>query len=286
MHLKLLHTWFLNELRPFYEGHEASVITGMVFEELLQVNKARIITQPQEKIAESDIKKLEDALLELKTYKPVQYILGTAWFYHLIFKVTADVLIPRPETEELVQKVIQFLQPAGKGQVLDIGTGSGCIPVTIKKNAPGALITAIDISATALAIAKENAQTHHTEIKWLQLDFLNESTWQVLPEYEVIISNPPYIPENEKDKLHQNVIAYEPGLALFVADIDPLLFYKKIAAFGGNHLAADGKIFMETHEDYAKAVKEHFIREGYDAVIEKDFYGKERMVVATHYPSR
>jgi release factor glutamine methyltransferase len=282
MHLKALHTYFLDELRPLYGEHEAAVITGMVFEDLLYTSKSRLIMAPQEKVKEKDLEKMQEALRQLKNHKPVQYVLGTAWFYNLVFKVSEAVLIPRPETEELVGEAIRFLQTIGSKYVLDVGTGSGCIPVSIKKNVPAAVVTALDISAGALAIAKENAEKNQTAITWMQLDFLDDSLWGDLPSYDVITSNPPYIPENEKEKLDKNVTAYEPALALFVTDNEPLVFYKKIASFGKKHLSPAGRIFMETHEDYANLVAEHFIGEGYEASVKKDFYGKERMVIATH----
>ncbi len=284
MHLKALHTYFLHELRPLYGDHEAAVITGMVFEDLLQAGKTRLIMQPREIVKENDLDKMQEALRQLKTHRPVQYVLGTAWFYNLVFKVTEAVLIPRPETEELVEEAIRFLHTAANKLVLDIGTGSGCIPVSIKKNVPAANVSAIDICDAALAIAKENALSNQTEIKWMQLDFLDEYSWVDFPKYDVITSNPPYIPENEKEKLDKNVTAYEPALALFVTDKEPLVFYKKIAAFGKKHLAPAGKIFLEAHEDYADQVAEHFTGEGYDTSIKMDFYGKERMVMATRCP--
>jgi release factor glutamine methyltransferase len=282
MHLKALHRYFLDELRPLYGDHEAAVITGMVFEDLLHTSKSRLIMHPQEIVEEENLEKMQVALRQLKNHKPVQYVLGSTWFYNLVFKVTEAVLIPRPETEELVGEAIRFLQTIDKKHVLDIGTGSGCIPVSIKKNVPAAAVTALDISEAALVVANENAEKNQTAITWMQLDFLDESYWGDLHIYDVITSNPPYIPENEKEKLDKNVTEYEPALALFVTDKEPLVFYKKIALFGKKHLALAGSIFMETHEDFANGVAEHFIGEGYKVSIKKDFYGKERMVIATH----
>ncbi len=284
MRLKALHTWFLNELRPFYEAHEASVITGMLFENILQADKSQIIKEPGREVDQSHIENLQQALEQLKTHMPVQYVTGTAWFHKLEFQVTPDVLIPRPETEELVQEAVSFIQKGNNLQVLDIGSGSGCIPITIKNKIPGVVVTGIDISSAALSVAKKNAITHDTAITWLQLDFLDEAKWADLFVYDVIISNPPYIPENEKEKLDKNVTAFEPGQALFVPDNEPLVFYKKIAEFGKLHLAEGGKIFMETHEDYAREVAAHFTQEGYEALVIKDFYEKERMVIATRCP--
>jgi release factor glutamine methyltransferase len=142
-------------------------------------------------------------------------------------------------------------------------------------------VSALDISQEALMVARENADIHRTNIEWIQMDFLDQATWNDLPVYDVIISNPPYIPENEKGKLDKNVTDHEPLQALFVPDNQPLIFYEKIAEFAKNHLAEDGKIFIETHEDYAQQVADHFSAEGYNAVVKKDFYDKERMVKAT-----
>lgn len=255
----------------------------MVFEAIVQADKTTVITQPQRNIETEVINKVYVALERLKQHEPIQYVLGHSWFYKMKFKVSPAVLIPRPETEELVQEAINFIQQQDKKSILDIGTGSGCIPISIKKNIPGSLVSALDISEEALTIARENAVVHQTEIEWIQLNFLEEKNWNGLPAYEVILSNPPYIPENEKEKLDRNVVAHEPFQALFVPDNQPLIFYEKIAEFAKNHLAEDGKIFMETHEDYAQQVADHFIAEGYYAVVKKDFYDKDRMVLATRY---
>ncbi len=136
--------------------------------------------------------------------------------------------------------------------ILDIGSGSGCIPVSLKKNLPQSSITSIDVSDEALAIAKQNAVANKTTIDFLQLDFLNENEWQRLPVFDIIVSNPPYIPVSEKENLDRNVTAYEPGIALFVPDNNPLLFYEAIAAFAKTHLKKEGKIYVEIHEDFCK----------------------------------
>lgn len=282
MLLKELHSGFLKDLRLQYDEHEASVITSMVFETIAGVDKATVITEPLRNVEKGITEKLGAALEQLQQHVPVQYVLGHAWFYHLNFKVSPAVLVPRPETEELVQEAINFIKEQDKQNILDIGTGSGCIPISIKKNIPGCNVSALDISEDALMIARENASKHLTEIKWLRLDFLDKTCWNGLPVYDVILSNPPYIPENEKEKLDKNVTDHEPLLALFVPDNRPLVFYEKIAEFGKKHLARQGMIFVETHEDHAQDVADHFLKEGYQAIVKKDFYEKERMVLATH----
>lgn len=283
MQLRELYIHFVNDLKQCYDSHEASVISSMIFEFVAQINKSAVITHPHQ-IVEKEIRnKLNDALSQLKLFVPVQYITGHAWFYNLLFKVSPAVLVPRPETEELVKIVFDFIQTHHKKTILDIGTGSGCIAVSLKKNLPEISMHAIELSEAALAIAKENGVAHSTEINWQQMNMLDEDQWQLLPMFDVIVSNPPYIPLKEKDKLDKNVTTHEPHLALFVPDNQPLIFYEKIAAFGKKHLAGNGSIFMETHENYAKEVAAHFNKNGYEAFVQKDFYEKERIVTATRF---
>ena len=190
-------------------------------------------------------------------------------------------MIPRPETEELVEQLIidrksKLTDPA----ILDIGTGSGCISIAIKKNLPASKLTAIDVSKDALALAKENAAMHNTHIHFAELDFLDETNWPTLGIFDIIISNP-YIPINEKEKLAKNVTDFEPHLALFVPYRSPLIFYEKIAAFGRDHLLPNGKIYLETHEDLAKETAALFHKYYQTVMIKKDMYGKERMIIIT-----
>jgi release factor glutamine methyltransferase len=221
-------------------------------------------------------------LNELLLHKPVQYVLGEAWFYHMKLKVNGHVLIPRPETEELVEQLIKdrkskLTDPA----ILDIGTGSGCIPIAIKKNLPASIVTGIDISKDALILAKENATLHNAHISFKQVDFLDETAWSGLGLFDIIISNPPYIPVHEKEKLGKNVTDFEPHLALFVPGNSPLVFYEKIAAFGRDHLLPNGKIYLEIHEDFAKETAALFMKNYQTVMIKKDMYGKERMLLIT-----
>ncbi len=280
--IKDLYRNFLVRLQKIYSLGEATAITEWVFEKMASLKRSDILKNPGKKITPAADKLIQETLQELLTHKPVQYVLGEAWFYRMKFKVNANVLIPRPETEELVEQLIadrksKLTDPA----ILDIGTGSGCIPIAIKKNLPASKLNAIDVSKDALALAKENAALHNAHINFMLLDFLDESTWPSLPLFDIIISNPPYIPAQEKEKLAKNVTDFEPHLALFVPDKSPLIFYEKIAAFGRDHLLPNGKIYLETHEDYAKETAALF-RACYQTVmIKKDMYGKERMVIIT-----
>ena len=286
MQLREFYNQFLKELKPLYGYDESVAISNMIFEHFAGKTRSDIITEPHSIIESKEVASLEDALLQLKRKVPVQYVIGHAWFAGLSFRVNPAVLIPRPETEELVQEAIGFIQSGNKKKVVDIGTGSGCIPISIKKQLPDVSVSAIDISEAALAVAGENALLNHVAIEWIQKDFLQQEEWSTLPVYDVIISNPPYIPEAEKEMLDENVTAHEPHLALFVPDNDALIFYERIAAFAKEHLAAGGSIFMETHEGLANNVAGHFINNGYNAVVKKDINGNNRMVIANRNHSQ
>ena len=285
MTIQQQYRFFLQQLQIIYSLNEAMTITDWVFESMAAIKRSEIVLNPAQVIPHTLEIKLKDALIALLRHKPIQYVTGEAWFYNLKFKVNKNVLIPRPETEELVQLVIESAKtnkPSGSS-ILDIGTGSGCIAIALKNKLPTASITAIDISKFALDIAMENAHTHKTSIQFLEIDFLDKTQWELLPSFDSIISNPPYIPLNELEKLEKNVVDYEPHQALFVPNNSPLLFYKNIASFAANHLNPGGKIFMETHEALAKDTRDLFVQNFKDAVIKKDIFGKERMVVATIY---
>ncbi len=283
MILKEFHRYFLEELKLVYEAPEASAISFMVFESLAGIDNKTIITQPQLPIETALEKQLKSALERLKQMEPVQYVIGYAWFCNLRFKVSPAVLVPRPETEELVKAVLDFTEKHPVQTLLDIGTGSGCIPISIKNKVPALNVTAIDVSERALEVARENGVNLGGDIHFLNNNFLLEESWKSLGTFDVIASNPPYIPETELVTMPENVTSFEPHLALFVPNNQRFIFYEKIAAFGLGHLAAGGCIFMETHEDFAKQVQAIFKDLGYEASIKKDLYEKERMVMATRY---
>ena len=282
MTIKEHYRFFLQQLLTIYNLNEATVMTDWAFESLAGIERFDIIKNPELPLSASKEEALNNALTALLQHKPLQYVLGEAWFYNMKLKVNEQVLIPRPETEELVQEVLTHVttNQIAAPTILDIGTGSGCIAIALKKNIPAAIVTAIDISGEALLIAKENAINQDAAILFFQTDFLNEVKWTVLPIFDIIISNPPYIPINEKEKLDTNVTAFEPHQALFVPENAPLLFYEKIATFGKTHLNPNGKMFMETHEDYTQESADLFSPFYREVTIKKDIFGKERMVVA------
>ncbi len=298
MTIKEFYHLFQKELQTIYSGNETATITDWVFEKIIQLKKSDIIVNPNRIISADESTQLNIALKSLLQNKPVQQVLGEAWFYKMKFIINEHVLIPRPETEELVELVKEFVGgwkldvvresndfqlPTSNFQLLlDIGTGSGCIPIALKKQLPNSLISSIDISPEAIKIAIENAKLNEVNVEFLLLDFLNENEWKKLPSYDIIVSNPPYIPESEKEKLDKNVVDFEPHLALFVPDHSPLLFYEKIANFGKTNLKKNGKIFVETHEDFAKQTAEVFSSVYKNVEIVKDIFGKERFVIASN----
>jgi release factor glutamine methyltransferase len=255
----------------------------MCFEKIAGITKSDVIKNPAFSLSEVHFKNLEASLAELLIHKPVQYVLGEAWFYKLKFKVDESVLIPRPETEELVNEVFDFIKMYSSKNILDIGTGSGCIPIIIKKESSESIITAVDVDEKAIAIAKQNASTHQTEINFIEMNFLDKDNWNAFEKFDIVFSNPPYIPIAEKELMDKNVTIYEPHLALFVPDEQPLLFYEAIALFSKMHLAENGKVFMEVHENLANEVANVFSEHQFQTEIKKDIFEKERMVMATHY---
>ena len=276
-----IHKKYIAALQTIYGEGEAIAITNIAFENILHLTKQNIITNGDEILDEKIEAKLNEVLSKLLTHEPIQYVVENAWFYNLNFKVNNAVLIPRPETEELVFEAINFLKNNNGKSVLDIGTGSGCIPISIKKNIASAEVHALDVSEDALEVAKENSIKNNVEIDFITLDFLVDDYYIYLGKYDLIISNPPYIPNDET--LDDNVTKYEPHLALFVPENDALIFYKKIVAFAENHLADKGKIMLEVHENLAKETAALFSNNNYDVMIKKDMQGKERILIIGRY---
>jgi release factor glutamine methyltransferase len=285
MTLQESYKHFVDQLHTIYDEREAENIADWIFESE-GIKRLDRITNGNKQINPSTNKQINKKLQQLLQHKPVQYVLGEAWFYKMKFFVNEHVLIPRPETEELVEWIVPEFRIQNpefrieKLSILDIGTGSGCIAVAIKKELPNAEVYAIDVSEDALAVASKNATDQNVEIKFIKIDFLNESSWPSLPSFSIIVSNPPYISANEKIKLDKNVVDHEPHLALFVEDNDPFIFYKKIAAFADEHLNSSGKIFVEVHEDFAKEVQAIFTAKNFDTEKRKDIYRRERMIKA------
>lgn len=272
----------VSRLRGLYDTREASNIADWVLERVTGRKKTDRLTNNNELLSVADSNLLSRYTDELLTHKPVQYVLQEAWFCGMKLFVNEHVLIPRPETEELVNEAgskkyeVRSMKPE---VILDIGTGSGCIPIALKKKLPACEMYACDISEKALEVARKNATDQGTDIHFLQLNFLDRSNWHQLPEVDIIVSNPPYIPQQDKQTMHKNVLDFEPHIALFVENNDPLLFYKAIGEFALLKLKPGGAIYAEIHEDLGDAVKALFIEKGFSNVtIKKDMQGKDRIL--------
>ena len=269
-------------LYNLYDNREAANIADWVIEHVTGMRKIDRIMHKQSPLPPEQLTQIQQYTRELLTHKPVQYVLHETWFYGLRFYVDESVLIPRPETEELVEWVVAsyILPPTSYPSILDIGTGSGCIPISLKKKLPQATVYACDVSEQALAVATQNAATLQTPVQFLQVDFLNTANWPMLPTVDIIVSNPPYIPHHNQSSMLQNVLAYEPHLALFVPNEDPLVFYDAIARFAKEKLRPGGAIFVEIHEDLGEQTKALFELNGFVATVKKDLQGKDRMIKA------
>lgn len=266
----------ITSLTQIYDKREAANIAMFIFEDVFNIRNANVSLDVFNEKHQKQLKKIEERLLK---HEPWQYIVGEADFYGLKFKVTPAVLIPRPETEELVYWIDKTVKHLSNISILDIGTGSGCIPITLKHKLPNADITALDISQEALEIARFNAKKNNVEVKFQQLDILNKKARKRLGEFNIIVSNPPYIPYQEKKLMRKNVLKYEPHLALFVDNDNPTVFYHEIALFAKNHLKENGFLFFEINEFYSREIIEMLIKEGFKNIeMEKDLTGKDRMI--------
>ncbi len=227
-------------------------------------------------------KTVKEAVQQIQSGTPIQYITKTVYFYGLQFRSDKRALIPRPETEELTHWALQDIQSSTERpmSILDVGTGSGCIPIVLKKKHPSHKVSGIDISRDALSLAAENAKAHKVDILLMEANILEwEKNLLRQHQWDIIVSNPPYIPYSERDHMDASVIYHEPSAALFVPDHDPLLFYKTIMAYGKEHLKKGGRIYFECNEFNASEVRQHAIELGYQKVsVKKDLQGKQRMV--------
>lgn len=250
-------SFFYNQLSTTYDASEIKALFETACDYYLNFNKTQITTNLNNNINQSDLLKLYNCCKDLKKNIPIQYILKHAWFYNLQFKVDASVLIPRPETEELVDIVLK--ENPTLSSLLDIGTGSGCIPISIKKNRSAANVFACDISNSALQVATQNAIQNNCTIHFFKTDILNPTNFNTTftEKVNVIVSNPPYIKISEKNTLHKNVLDNEPHLALFVKGNDPILFYKKIIDICKTHLNTNGILYFELNNLTANDVKNY-----------------------------
>ncbi len=269
------------KLQNLYDERESAAIAHEVLNHITGQNKTQRLINKDIIFTEVQNSEYELATSNLSKGVPLQYVLGKAWFMDWEFIVNKSVLIPRPETEELVQWVINDHQNTAGLNILDIGTGSGCIPISLKLKLPQTNVNSCDISKEALVVAKTNANKLGAVVEFIELDFLNEVGRNILGVYDVIVSNPPYIPKSEAEQMHTNVKDHEPNIALFVPDEDALVFYRAIAWFGLEHLNDKGYIYCELALSKALECKQLFMDSGYkDVEIRKDMHGNWRMLRA------
>lgn len=281
MTIKELHSHNINKLSN-YSKKEASYILDLFFLDFLNIPKSQFLLYQNNGTTNEFIKYIDNVVIRLLNNEPFQYILGNEEFYGLIFKINKDVLIPRPETEELVEWIIETSYDINKKiNILDIGTGSGCIPISLDKNMENGNIFACDISEDALKIAKENNSNLNANVSFFKQDILDKTLWNENNYYDIIVSNPPYIPNSEKTLMHKNVLNFEPEIALFVENNKALIFYETIADFALKKLNNNGILFFECNEFNAKDVvflleKRNFI----NIQLKKDLSGRDRMIKA------
>lgn len=272
--------FYKEHLANIYDEDEIEELCFIAFNHVMKLSKSDFRNALENRINQSELIIIYDIAKALASHKPIQYIINSAHFYGLDFFVNEQVLIPRQETEELVALVLdQYSKEKNKDiTMLDIGTGSGCIAISIKKNAPQASVTAIDISAGALDIAKRNAEKNKTAIPFIEADILSGDALYGL-KFDYIVSNPPYIAKSESDEMAENVLAFEPHLALFTEDPDPLVFYKRISALAGKHLNKGGKLFFEINQRFGNEVKEIMEMNHFNnVIIQKDINNNDRII--------
>lgn len=278
MKLSELEEYYQLELGQIYEEDETTALFSLAAEHVLQMTQIKLRMSRDNDLSHIHLQKMLSILNDLKMYKPIQHILGEAHFYGSVYKVNENVLIPRPETEELVDWIIADHSTRKDLNILDIGTGSGCIPISLKRFLPTAKVSSIDISEKALTVAIENAQALHTTVNFIQADILNYSSEDKL---DIMVSNPPYIRDLEKEQMHQNVLSHEPHLALFVSNENPLVFYKAIADLAIKTLNPGGYLYLEINEYLGEETIDMLQGKGYSNIaLRKDMQGKDRMIKA------
>jgi release factor glutamine methyltransferase len=287
--------WLRNELTGLYDEAEAANIASWVMEHLTGVSRIDRITRRDDPLPVDLLHQLTAVHHRLLQHEPVQYVLGECHFYGMKLFVDNNVLIPRRETEELVDWIVKDVKAAGKDvferrlfeadvttelKILDVGTGSGCIALALKKAMPKAEVWGCDVSEGALNVARRNGSVLDIRVDFQGLNFLDTAQQKGLPTVDIVVSNPPYIPLHDKESMRPNVVVHEPHTALFVPDNNALVFYEALALFGHHRLYPGGSIYCEIHEDLGPAVEALFEREGYATELRKDMQGKNRMVKA------
>ena len=285
MKITQFRPYFINQVAPFFDKEEAESFFYLIIENFRNLKRVDLVMQPDLFFSEPELIQLEQVIAELKLQKPIQYILGSTEFYGLQFEVNEHTLIPRPETEELVDWILksQKLEDGRRTtedksiKMLDIGTGSGCIAISLAKNLPLARVSAIDVSVEALATAKKNAALNEVDVQFICQNILETNS--LTTTYDIIVSNPPYVRMLEKQEIKTNVLDFEPHLALFVEDNDALLFYRKIAQLAQHNLNENGLLFFEINQYLAKETIELLENLHFKSIeLRQDIYGNDRMI--------
>lgn len=277
MILKSLKTYFNKELSVYYPETEIESFFHILTESLLRLKRIDIALNLYQVVSGKKYDKFQDAIKRLQNYEPIQYIIGDTEFYGLKFKVDSSVLIPRPETEELVDWIIKENQTETSISILDIGTGSGCIAITLAKHLPSAKVYALDVSVEALKVAQQNALLNSLEVEFIEADVLDWNHGEL--KFDIIVSNPPYVRELEKEAMSANVLNYEPHLALFVKDDDALSFYRKISQLSKMLLKPKGQLYFEINENLGQDTKQLMVQDEFKQLeLKQDVFNKDRMI--------
>lgn len=280
MRIKQYRTQFIKELSPFYDAYEAESFFYLILEDKHKLRQIDLALNHELTFSDGDFVVWDSLLAQLKKEVPIQYLLGKTNFYGLDFEVNENVLIPRPETEELVEWIINENSKTDKAKtikILDIGTGSGCIAISLAKNIPNAQVYAMDISKKAIETAKRNAMNNKTDVTFILQDVLNTEVLKCT--FDIIVSNPPYVRNLEKEEIKKNVLDYEPHLALFVEDNDALIFYRKIAALAQNNLLENGQLYFEINQYLGDEMKDLLEKMNFKSIeLRKDIYDNDRMI--------
>ena len=279
--VKDIRNYYCEQLCYIYDKDEANAMILILLEHYFNINRVKMTLEPQLRLSESEMLTFHFAVKDLLKNKPIQYIIGETEFCDLKFKVNENVLIPRPETSELVMKIVNSQRSTVNGQqsILDIGTGTGCIAISLAKHLPNSKVYALDISEKALEVAKENAVNNNVEVTFIHDDILSLKN-KIDTKFDIIVSNPPYVRELEKAEMRDNVLNWEPHNALFVSDNNPLIFYRSILEFAKLHLKENGEIWFEINEFLGKEMRELCNEMGFSQVeVFNDFRGKERILL-------
>ena len=277
--LREIKKYYHDELLPMYGELETSSMINLLIKHFFNLSRVQQSLQPDFRLTETEMLKFHFAVKELKKGKPIQYITGSTEFAGLTIKVTPDVLIPRPETEELVEMIVAENRHHDGLNILDIGTGSGCIALALKNKLPNSSVSAVDVSSAALKVASQNKTINHLDVSLLPMDILDKNSWSRFEKFHVIVSNPPYVRESEKVVMQKNVVNHEPHLALFVTDDNPLIFYQAIAEFAFDHLERRGSLWFEINEGLGTEVKKLLKSKGFDAIsLHNDLFNKTRFI--------